>query len=173
MRDEPLDAPIPEKFEPSPYARDRLHDAEAHAHELETMTLEQAAAKMQAIYLERHESWRRSCDKDRLDRETFQRMLAQVEAWIPPSPDHAGMKRFMREQIETSMHEDGWLDKYEPKPSNLTPEQWLHVQRQDAAKDVQSRRDDLTREIESAKRCTKWVADLRGSLTSRKDPETP
>ena len=102
MRDEPADAPIPERFEPSDYHLKRIAEASASLIRLAGMTeaeTEQAASDAhETAVAEQAEAIHR---KDMLY-EKYNAMLAKVKAWKPPSDDHEGFKKFMVEQITGS-----------------------------------------------------------------------
>lgn len=99
MRDEPYDAPIPERFEPSDYHSRELAAATERLGVLKTMSNEAIAAEAAA--------WNTANDLRRLERvrendaqrERYDRMIAQVEAW-QGAPE--GLKEFMLGQLRHS-----------------------------------------------------------------------
>ena len=89
----------------------------------------------------------------------FSEMLAQVEAWEPPTPNHEALKKFMAEQLTMSMH----------RPVNwpvhrMSGRTWLGLQRENAAHDLRRASDDWERDLRRAREGTKWLADLRESV---------
>lgn len=164
MRDS-LNAEIPTVVEPSSYYRNDLLEAEARVRELETMTLDDAAAcakrehessKLLNIEIE---------ERSLAEEAKHEAMRAKVIAWEPPTPEHESLKRFMLEQIQTSQ-----MPHYDPGPArNRTAQRWLDEERRYAAERVALRREDWRKSVESAAKATKWLADLRASLTGSAD----
>lgn len=163
MRDEPSDAPIPEKFEPSNYHVEQVAEARRRQAELEAMTpalAEKAAEGAYRAAMERHEKY--IAEKNAL-REKYTAMLQQVNDWKSPSPDHAELKKFMREQIEESIRFDCTI--YEdsaPKP--MTGKQWLAAETEKVNRDITYHSQHHADEIKRANGRTEWVRQLRESL---------
>lgn len=57
-------------------------------------------------------------------------MLASVEAWQVPTPEHESLKTFMREQITQSIAFDCQPPASEPTPP-ITGDEWLQRERTD------------------------------------------
>src|SRR5690349_4914266 len=112
MRDDPMDAPIPQKLEPSAHYRDSLERARKRLLEVQAWTPEDALADL----VRRREQEDANMAKYRAEREEtrrgYVRMLSLVEAWQPPTPDHWELKKFMLEQITGSIKFD--CTDYEP-----------------------------------------------------------
>ncbi len=161
MREDPLDAPIPESFEPSDYEREALQKAKARLKELRGMSPAQADAMAQAEYVSAIKRWQKSVDDNAKLRARYKRMLALVRKWKPPTPDHKGLKDFMIEQIESSMK----FDCYESAaPTKETGAAWLRMNIESAIRAVGNATKYSEEEIERARTRTKWVKDLRISL---------
>lgn len=166
MRDDSLNAEIPTVVEPSAYYRDALLEAEARVRELETMTLDDAAAcakrehessKLLNIEIE---------ERSLAEEAKHEVMRAKVEAWAPPTPEHENLKKFMLEQLQTSQ-----MPHYDPGPArNRSAQKWLDEERAHAAEHAAIRREDWRKSVEGAAKSTQWLADLRASLTGGKAP---
>lgn len=94
--------PIPEEFEPSPHYANALASARGEYSKLAEMTeTEKLAygAEQIANDISHLESYLANAEVEnaRLDV-----MVAEVNKWNPPSPDHANMKDFMLEQLNIS-----------------------------------------------------------------------
>lgn len=161
LRDEPEDAPIPDKFVPSDFYEKRLTEAKLSLAEAKGWTPEEAdrrAAEAHAREVERAAAYR--AEKGAL-RARYEAMLAEVSAWQPPAT-HAGLKAFMREQLETSLKYD-CADVYD-EPKRLSGEAYRADVVADAertiARATTSRADELARADER----NAWVRALRESV---------
>lgn len=159
MRDEPLDTPIPETFEPSDYSVRALTRAKADLLAAETMTLEEAQADADLAYARRMEEWRESTAKRVATNARYAAVRTQVEAWTPPTPDHEGLKTFMLEQIDVSVS-----DYVEPEPTKRPGMEWRAGLIADAQRSIEYHSKGDTEERERAAMRSKWVRDLRESL---------
>lgn len=165
MRDAPADAPIPEEFEPSTYARDHLTasidalaDAQGWSDEdakaMEIAERERAAARRAAALEKSAEEERR-----------YRAMLARVEAWEPPTPEHQGLKEFMVSQLVESIRYDcgpigSWYDPPAERSAAEYREQEI-ARRSEELERAQQRWDE---EVERVNSRNTWVRALRESL---------
>lgn len=101
-----LDAALQVDWGDAKHHEDELASAETALARLEAMGPADMAAEMAERHrrsvAEHEESSRRSADL----RARYAAMLEQVSAWTPPTDDHAGLRDFMVEQLETSMRHD-------------------------------------------------------------------
>lgn len=163
MRDEPMDAEIPEQFDPSDYHTKRLAECRKELSRIEGATVQecnQFAAQEHARALV---AWEERRAEKRLTRERYEAMLAKVREWKPPTDDHRGLAEYMVKQLEESIDFDCTLCGHKPKL--LDGATWKAMQmvwlRDDIRYHTQHERDDKER---AAKR-SQWVADLRKSLS--------
>jgi hypothetical protein len=106
MRDEPNDVPIPDEFKPSDYHLDKFTEQRNRLAEFEGMSDHEANEQSKAEYMRALGYHHEGIKKDNALREKYERMLKEVEAFTPPSPEHAEYKEFMRSQIVESMRFD-------------------------------------------------------------------
>jgi hypothetical protein len=163
MRDEPSDAPIPERFEPSTYSAGKLAEARAELERLDALTPEQVAAEAAAYHAGALQRWTERTDKRHEQREQYEAMLDKVRTWAPPSTDHIGFKDFMVSQLTQTIDFDcgGTWDK---EPEELSAAAWLGQQVREAQKNVAYHTKANAEEIERTESRNKWIADLRASL---------
>lgn len=165
MRDEPMDAPIPDRFEPSDYHQKKIEEATAliakldgmDGEEVETLASEDFDAEMKR-YTDR-------IAKDRDLRGKYEAMLGQVQAWTPPTKDHEGFKTFMVKQLQESIEFDCNERYYdERRPQKKTGEQWLDEQIANARRDIEYHTKNHAEEVERTEGRNAWLEALRGSL---------
>jgi hypothetical protein len=161
MRDDPADAPIPDEFTPAPYYQQNLDRARTRLAELEGWTDEQWAAKAQRDYEESIRSAAAANARNIAMRERYEAMLAQVEAWEPPTPDHEELKQFMASQIRDSIEHDCYAV---DAPEQMSAEDYKARQVADARRDVSYYERAAAEEAERARGRTEWLRALRASL---------
>lgn len=165
MRDEPGNAPIPDRFEPSEYHAKEIKAAEARLLELDRMSVEDAEIAAQTAYdADTKRVKGIMADNDSL-RAKYNAMLKEIAAWSAPTPDHEGLKTFMREQVEQSIDFDCSNEYYlRHVPQRLTGMAWRSEQVEKARRDIAYHSKEHAEEVGRAASRTNWVKALRESL---------
>lgn len=161
LRDEPLDAPLPEQFEASGYYAERERDALAEIHRLKAMSPDEAQHAADEEYVREELHVQRANEESAALRAKYEQMLACVKAWTPPTKDHEGLKTFMIEQLEESKRFDCHVMQL---PTKRTPEQWRQEKLADAYSSLGYARQEHAKEIARVEARNQWLADLRKSL---------
>jgi len=168
MRDDPMDAAIPDKFEASSYHTEQLEKAEADVARIKAWDDTEADRQAQLAYDRAQREYEESLAKRAAMRERYEAMLAQVKAWTPPTSEHQGLKDFMVKQLEESIDFDCGTD-YLTVPERLTgaayKEQQLHSARWNASYHTEHGEADKKRANER----TTWIRALRQSLAESSD----
>jgi len=169
IRDDGLDAPIPESFQPSKYYKESVDRAEAALRALEEMTetdIERAAvAEREAAA----DSAARIAAERQVSERRYLEMLSRVEAWEPPTTEHAGLKEFMIAQLTESIEWDCKPWRFESAPPK-TVAQWRadEFERRRAA--LARARESLADELKRIKSRNDWLAALRKSVPYERAP---
>ena len=163
MRDSGADATIPGEFQPEPYYRDNHAQAKARLAEVQGWDLATAQEESQREYDTEAARIAKSNAEDDARRERYEAMLAEVEAWTPPTPDHAEMKTFMIGQLTGSIKFDCTLERQEP--ARLPGAAYKAQQEEHARKQAAYYATEYAKEVERAAGRTEWVRALRESLT--------
>lgn len=164
-RDEPMDAPIPERFEPSDYHEKKLVEAQAELERLKKITIDEADKQAGIEFMEEWDRHEKAMQNKAELRQKYESMLAQVNAWKPPSPDHEGFKRFMAEQITDSIEFDCDERYYlENPPMRLSAADWLNKKVANAFKDINYHRKGRDEEILRTDGRNTWLKLLRESI---------
>lgn len=155
--------PIKEANEPSSYHKAARENAVTKLAVLTNLSL--------AEWAQREKAQRE--DADRADRESevkaaaiqvrYEAMLEQVEAWQPPTAEHEGLKKFMRDQLVESID---WDCRVSPRPVRpaADPVAFAKAEIDRAARDVSYHAEKLREDEERAASRSKWVRDLKASL---------
>ena len=168
MRDEPMDAPIPDKFEPSQYNNEALAEARKELAEIKPLGVAECDRRAGDDYKEELATRQKRKVEKSLHEQRYKMMLARVRNWTPPTDDHQEMAKFMVEQLEESIKHDCWTDAkwetYNPEPVRLTGREW----KSQKIAQLQERivRDTKHQEEEDERTASRneWLAALRESL---------
>lgn len=155
---------IPHEFTPSTYHLEKLESVRAEIASLKAMTdaeCEAAANKSWDDAETQRTIW---LNGKRQLRHLYESMLAKVEAWTPPTPEHVEMKEFMRSQIAESIRFDCSVSYYEEPVKRLSGKEWKDSRYELLTKNEQHHIERNQEEIERCKKRTEWVRALRESL---------
>lgn len=162
MRDDPLDAEIPESFEPrTRFYDERIAQARADLKRLKAMDARERAQAAAAAWNEHVlsvEEWNARCQQTRA---RYESMLAQARAWQPPTSNHSELKEFMIQQLEQSIDFDCNERHVGECPR---PAMWWLDQVTKAKRDIAYYTEEREKEIQRARERTAWVRHLRASL---------
>lgn len=156
---------IPDVFHPSDYHLKGQNEAIRELQRLNAMTTEECElAAHQHWLIDENRRLARLQERSHL-RRSYEAMLKNVNAWVPPTPDHMDLQEFMRSQIEESLRFDCDEFAADQIPSvRLSGQDWQALRRQELTKDIQYHEREYTKEVERAKGRTAWVQALRNSL---------
>lgn len=164
MRDEPLDAPIPEKLTPASHYEDSVKKAIQRGSDLMSMTpTEQLefGMKERVEYIERTKGY---LEKNRRENANLDAMNEKVKAWQPPTKAHIELKNFMLQQISISRSiGDYWKKELEQAEKKEPLTYWSEAVAQ-ATKDVTYYREQRDKELARFYERNEWIAQLRNSL---------
>lgn len=163
LRDEPLDAPIPAHFEANDYYARALDRDQKRLRELLDLSSDERKQKCE----QEHQEACRSAQQHRQERQElrtkYEAMLAQVEAWQPPTVEHHDLRRFMRQQITDSIRHDCY-ETEDPKPVSV--DLWYADQVANLERAIEHHRKSHAEEEERVKGRNKWLQSLLESLRS-------
>lgn len=147
--------------DPGRHHREELAKAKAAQKKLNTMTDAQIRKAADDEYEERCAAEQKSYEDTEAKRERYEAMLDQVKAWKPPTAKHANLKKFMVEQLESSIQFDCHpLDVVDPK----TPEQWVAAQQKSINWRLEYHAEELEKELERDAANREWIDALADSL---------
>lgn len=161
MRDEQLSAEINLVVEPSQYHKKAIVTAEVLLKDAKRMTLEEAGRRAQ-----------HDVDKANADHETsrmrcielnniYTKMLGNIHDWEPPTEEHEGLKKFMREQVVITM-EDCKVYPIDVELQSAT--EWRRDNMDRCAETLGHHLTEWEKEKYSCEDKTKWITDLHESL---------
>ena len=164
MRDSSMYAPIP-VFTVSEYAVQRVADARAALDEVRDRDLEWWVRR-QREEAERFRAEDAAAEERRAAlRGRYEAMLAQVEAWVPPTSEHVGLKEFMRSQLQQSIEFDAQTlltTPWRAVPRTVAEYRDHVVQRRE--QELERAGEALLEEEDSVRKRNAWVDALLVSL---------
>lgn len=166
MRDLPLSAPIPEKFEPSPYYKDRLEEAKRKYADFMALSASEKRAFLERTFEEVIDSNIKDYEETSKSKDVLRRrynaMLLKVVKWTPPTSEHIDLREFMIKQIHDSIEWD--CKEYMPQLPNK--DEWCDICRYIASlkKDVEYYQEAYDKEQARYASLNKWLDDLRNSF---------
>jgi hypothetical protein len=163
QRDDSLSAP-PMPRQPNQYYVECVADAEVDLHKFESATSEE----IERDFVTERESAKQHNEQSRVEhqhkQEAYARIRADVIKWVPPTPDHHGLKKFMLEQIDICYEPD--KKPYCTKPDRISIRRW-HLNRINYAKETLERcREDVKKDVERCEESRKWLTALIASLSN-------
>lgn len=160
MRDEPMDAPIPDELKADTYYEKRLAESKKRLAEIQVMTDADADALANEEYREILRTHAENLARQTEEKVRIGMMLAKVRAWSPPTEDHAGLKSFMIEQLTISMP----YESTSPPPMLLNGAAWRKQETDRLAKDIVYQSIKALKESERSIGRHEWLRQLRNSL---------
>ncbi len=161
MRDDPKNAIVPE-FEPSTYARDARLKDEADLKRILAMTDEERDAEAEKDRVAEADRRLKSNAESAANRQRCRDMLAKVEAWLPPTPGHENLKKFMVEQLETTI--DGNADLYTDPPAVVSGAEWRAQRIENLRRSIGYYAKADAEEVARTAERNVWVKALRESV---------
>lgn len=166
MRDEDTNAPIPDEFTPSAYHENAVAFAKLELARFKALAVCNAERDAIKEYDAAITAWTKRREENRAIRDRLGAMRRDVREWVPPTPDHAGMKKFMLEQLDTTAEFDGrdWPDS---KPQLVSGADYRLAGIEKALKDIAYHTVEYQKEVERCRERSAWVRALRESLKTK------
>jgi hypothetical protein len=165
MREEPLDAPIPDDINEDSYYKKELDKANANLISLRSMPDKEAEKRANEDYEMELANYKKTLLDIQDTQAKYEAMLQEVKNWTPPTSDHVGLKEFMAEQIESSIKFDCNHDWLTP-PIKLSGTEWKMKKIEDAEYDIERHSKYYAEEKERNAGRNNWIKSLKNSLSS-------
>lgn len=168
MRDDPMDAPIPKRFEPSDYHSKALAKAQEQLAWLEQMPLTEADREAQAEHEKELAQHRANVERAKTIRGRYSDMLEQVSRWTPPTEEHVGFKQFMIDQLRESLKFDCYEADDQSAPARLPADEWRRNKVNHELRNIEYHATKHREEVERTEGRNEWLRALRESLAQHK-----
>jgi hypothetical protein len=170
MRDDALDAEVPDQFPLDDYHGRNLEDLAKKLLDIKSMSHEDIERRVETKAWYDKKQYDEALVKFEKHNAAYARMLAKVEAWTPPSADHQGMKKFMIEQINASLpnHPSEYysLIFQDPKQAiaGLDHEAWRKEEMDHVLKSMEYHQNYRKNDIERHNERNVWLKKLKTSI---------
>jgi ABC-type cobalt transport system substrate-binding protein len=163
MQRDDAPGPIKEASEASSYHKAALENANSKLTMLINLSVVEWTQREKDQREENDRQDREAEAKVAAIQERYEAMLIQVEDWQPPTGEHEGLKKFMRDQLVESIE---WDCRIAPRPERpaADPVAFAKAEIARAARDVEYHAEKLAEDEERAASRNKWVRDLKASL---------
>ena len=165
MRDDPLDAPIPDEFKPRlDYYNDCLKKSQKRLEIITKINKKELQKMINAEYKQNLKEWKETEINRESSNHRYDAMKAKVLKWVPPTEEHFAFQQFMIQQLEISKNVYQNL-----KPKKLDTNIWLESEIIRLKRDINyciQRRDE---EIVRTNNRNIWIKQLRDSLEDYND----
>ena len=167
MRDESSSTPIPESFKPSNYHLEKKHAAEQKLRKFKSFKKEDWEKLAKKTFEEEFARNQKYIDEAKTLLTKYKNMLEKVRAWSPPTEEHQNLKRFMIEQIESSIKFDCDVEYWTRQLNSVVLDKWQHFKGEQIAlviENIAYHEKEYEKEVERARKNSEWVNALRESL---------
>lgn len=164
MRDDGLDAEIPDSFEPSPYAKENLDRAKSQLEHYQTISEDAAKEKVEREYQQEVARYEDAIKRENALRIQYQLTLVEVEHWNPPTEEHEELKRFCIKQLTDSINHDCNYYINAKKPERQEVDKWIKDKISYHLREVSYYENDWAEQVERTKKRNAWIKQLRDSL---------
>lgn len=170
LKDEPLSVPTPTKFEPDTYYKKRLEDKKADFEKFKAMSFEEARAEMIRAYEDRIDMHKSMLEGSLKRNEQYAKVRAEVEDWIPPTPDHIELKKFALKQIDMCIDTQEQIDRHreyaneELDDSDSAVAEYIRGQTEFLRQGVKRAKESWDGEVKRTEDKNKWMELFLNSL---------
>ena len=104
LKDESLDVPTPNHFEPHSYYEKAYKDSLVSREKAYSMTLEAVKEDIISKYNDNKGRAEKILEEYKDEDKKYLKVREEVEKWIPPTPEHENLKKFCLDQIDMSLN---------------------------------------------------------------------
>lgn len=169
LKDESLDVPTPNYFEPHPYYEKAYKDSLVSREKAYSMTLEEVKEDIISKYNDNKGRAEKILEKYKDEDKKYLKVREEVEKWIPPTSEHENLKKFCLEQIDmslnTSLYE--WYEKdinKELDTSDDTIKKYIDILRDNADEKLKRAYKNWQEELRRVEEKNLWMKQFLDSL---------
>lgn len=173
LKDESLDVPTPNHFEPHPYYEKAYKDSVVSREKAYSMTFEEVKEDIISKYHDNKGRAAKILEEYKDEDKKYLKVREEVEKWIPPTPEHENLKKFCLEQIDMSLNTGlyEWYEKdinKELDTSDDTIKKYIDILRDNADKQVKRRYEKYQEELKRVEEKNLWMKQFLDSLENTK-----
>lgn len=169
LKEESLDVPTPNHFEPHPYYEKAYKNALVSREKAYNMTLEKVKEDIISKYDDNKIRAEKILKNYKDEDEKYLKVREEVEKWVPPTPEHENLKKFCLEQIDrslnTSLYE--WYEEdinMELDTSDDTVIKYIDILKDNANKELKRTYENWQAELKRVEEKNLWMKQFLDSL---------
>lgn len=154
---------ILEKPEESSYHKNRIQEAEKELEEFLATDVEELQNQWEVSRQARIDGLMNDIRKREELKRKYESMLERVERYVPPTPEHVGHKKFMKEQIEDSIKFDcsgGYCERYIIEIEEEKFHEWYEAKLKTLRDTIEYNKEALEKELKTNSERHQWVVQL-------------
>lgn len=164
MRDDPIGTEIPEEFKPSSYHLDSSDEAKNDLKKYTEYTDAQIQDKIDSEYEASMKYYLDSVAKSKVAKYNLESLYSKVKDWTPPSGEFDNFKKFMLEQLQTTINHDCTV--YSDKPKKQSIDNYRKMRISMAQRDIEYHIKQYHEEVTRVALRNKWIKELRDSINN-------
>lgn len=169
LKDESLDVPTPNHFEPHPYYEKAYKDSLVSREKAYSMTLEEVKKDIISKYNDNKGRAEKILEEYKDEDEKYLKVREEVEKWTPPTPEHEDLKKFCLEQIDMSLNTAlyEWCEKdinKELDTSDDTVKKYIDILRDNADEKLKRAYKNWQEELRRVEEKNLWMKQFLDSL---------
>ena len=174
QRDDPLTEPLKTNIHPDPYYKKCYEDALNRLENFRKRTSDEMRDDIINAKQKELSSTKSYLSRQELLRDRYLKIRNEVEAWIPPTPDHEGIKQFALEQIDMCIPTETDINKLREQVHDLEScntevtaadvIEYMLQTTKDYLKDVEYYKQKMIEDEERTAKRTKFIKDFLSSL---------
>lgn len=169
LKDESLDVPTPNHFDPHPYYEKAYKDSLVSREKAYSMTLEEIKEDIISKYNDNKGRAEKILEEYKDEDKNYLKVREEVEKWTPPTPEHENLKKFCLEQIDMSLNTTlyEWCEKdinKELDTSDDTIKKYIDILRDNADKKLKRAYKNWQEELRRAEEKNLWMKQFLDSL---------
>ena len=173
LKEESLDVPTPNHFEPHPYYEKAYKDSLVSREKAYSMTLEEVKEDIISKYNDNKDRAEKTLEKYKDEDKKYLKVREEVEKWIPPTPEHENLKKFCLEQIDMSLNTGlyEWYEKdinKELDTSDDTIKKYIDILRDNADEKLKRAYKKYQEELKRVEEKNLWMKQFLDSLENTK-----
>lgn len=173
LKEESLDVPTPNHFEPHPYYEKAYKDSLVSREKAYSMTLEEVKEDIISKYNDNKDRAEKILEKYKDEDKKYLKVREEVEKWIPPTPEHENLKKFCLEQIDMSLNTGlyEWYEKdinKELDTSDDTIKKYIDILRDNADEKLKRAYKKYQEELKRVEEKNLWMKQFLDSLENTK-----
>lgn len=168
MRDEPMDAPIPETRPEDNYYQDLYEKAKKELSELLAMDGNDIHREAEKWRKDKIDQEKKFYEKTKLENSRLTEMTKKLEAWKPKHESINNLRYFAIEQLGISREPVDDIDYVIQKLQSISDEEWYEKQIKRLNRDIPYYKDMASKRKNDVATTNQWLKELRESLEDLK-----